>query len=379
MIAMINAKQSGFIPSLGSPGGKVLTHGNKKWYDKKTLETVRFGTWNVRTMAQAGQLENTIQEMERLKIQVLGVSEMRWPGSGFMDVENHRIYHSGTSDNTYQYGVGMIIQKRLVNQVTNFVPLTDRIMLLQISARPANVNIVQVYAPTKDHSNEEVLEFYSQIADILKALPKHDLNMVMGDFNAKVGKGKSGKHIGEFGLGERNDRGELLCTFAVEHDLIVTNTFFQQHPRRLYTWKSPDKRTRNQIDFVLINDRFKNSLLSIKTYPGADVKSDHNPLVGKLRTRLKKVKKKKPIMRYDYRILKANTIKNTVVSKLQAIGHQQNKNTPVTEDLDHLKLVINKIKEEHLKPNPVMKKRWMTEEILALMTMRSSFKNQTEQ
>ncbi|KAL1447598.1 hypothetical protein WDU94_009869 [Cyamophila willieti] len=329
-------------------------------------------------MAQAGQLENTIQEMERLKIQVLGVSEMRWPGSGHKDVDKHRIYYSGTTNNTSQYGVGMIIQKSLVKQVTNFLPLTERIMLLQINARPANVNMIQVYAPTTDHSEEEVMEFYGQIADIMRSLPKQDLNMLMGDFNAKVGKGKSGKHIGEFGLGERNERGEILSTFAAEQDLVVMNTFFKQHPRRLYTWKSPDKITRNQIDFVLINDRFKNSLLSVKTYPGADVRSDHNPLVGKLRTKLKKVKKK-PIMKYDYRILKANTIRKTVMSKLQAIGHQPNENTPVEEDLDHLKKEINKIKEEYLKPNPEMKKIWMTEEILALMAKRRTFKNKTDQ
>ena len=123
----------------------------------------------------------------------------------------------------------------------------------------------------------------------------------MGDFNAKVGEhGLEGSDaIGKFGLGEANERGERLIDFCNDNELIVTNTLFQQHPRRLYTWVSPDGKTRNQIDFILIRRRWRSSVKVARTYPGADCGSDHQLLVAEIRTKLKSVKRDTPPRRYD--------------------------------------------------------------------------------
>lgn len=102
----------------------------------------------------------------------------------------------------------------------------------------------------------------------------------MGDFNAKIDRGGVVDVIGEYGVGQRNERGERLVEFVQEKDIVVTNALFKLPPRRLYTWKSPQdtkhKIVRNQIDYVMINKRYRNSILSAKTYPGADMASDHN-------------------------------------------------------------------------------------------------------
>uniref|UniRef100_A0A8D8PQH9 Craniofacial development protein 2 n=1 Tax=Cacopsylla melanoneura TaxID=428564 RepID=A0A8D8PQH9_9HEMI len=377
MMAIVRAKYSGSSPSVGSPGGTVLTHGNESWYKKKSLEAIRFETWNVKTMARAGKLQNTIQEMKRLKVQVMGISEMRWPGSGAVVEDEYKVYYSGTGDNTHKNGVGIIMNKYIASCVTNFIPISDRIMLIQLTARPTNLNFIQVYFPTTDHTDAEVEEVYAEIENIIRTIPKHEAIVIMGDFNAKIGKGKSDRHIGEYGLGERNDRGDMLNNFAGEHNMIVTNTFFKQHPRRLYTWKSPDKKTRNQIDYVLINERFRNSINTIKTYPGADVYSDHNPLIGNMRIRLKKVNRKTD-QKYDYRRLKATTVRNKVKEELKAIGQEQEEFT-VAEKLENLREKIEKIKEEHLKPEREMKKTWMTEDIMRMMEERRKHKNKTAQ
>jgi len=68
---------------------------------------------------------------------------------------------------------------------------------------------------------------------------------------------------------------------------VITNTFFKHHPRRLYTWKSPGDVHRNQIDFITIKKRYRNTVKNAITYPGADMNSDHNPVVVKLKFRLK--------------------------------------------------------------------------------------------
>ena len=98
--------------------------------------------------------------------------------------------------------------------------------------------------------------------------------MIMGDFNAKVGNGTSGKTIGPFGLGKRNERGDRLIHWCEEKRLAVMNTWFDVHPRHRYTWVSPGDRARNQIDYILFSKRYRSAVSKVKMYPGADANSD---------------------------------------------------------------------------------------------------------
>ena len=115
-----------------------------------------------------------------------------------------------------------------------------------------------------------------------------DVLTVLGDFNAKIGKGAYQDIIGPYSLGERNSRGDRLQCFCLENDLIIANTYYEHPDRPLYTWKSPGDLARNQIDYILFRKRFRNSVKNCKTYPGADIGSDHNPLVCKMSVRLKR-------------------------------------------------------------------------------------------
>ena len=83
----------------------------------------------------------------------------------------------------------------------------------------------------------------------------------------------------------------MLIEFCQENTLVIANTLFQQHKRRLYTWISPDGQHRNQIDYVLCSQRWRRSIQSVKTRPGADCDSDHELLIAKFRNKLKKVGK----------------------------------------------------------------------------------------
>jgi len=118
--------------------------------------------------------------MERMRISTMGVSEMRWPDSSYYDVHGHRVYYSGSMNGKYEHGVGMLVHKSVVKHVRNFVPVNDRILLIQINAVPVNTNIIQVYAPTTDHSDEEIQEFYDQIHSTINNLPKQQLLILMG-------------------------------------------------------------------------------------------------------------------------------------------------------------------------------------------------------
>ena len=104
--------------------------------------------------------------------------------------------------------------------------------------------------------------------------------------------------------GKKNDRGARLISFCEENDLVIANTMFKQHPRRLYTWKSPGDVCRNQIDYILIRRRYRNAVRNVSTYPGADISSDHNPVVMKIQLKLKNISKKKSIPKRNLEMLK---------------------------------------------------------------------------
>ena len=98
---------------------------------------------------------------------------------------------------------------------------------------------------------------------------------------------------GKFGLGIQNEAGQRLIEFCQENALVIANTLFQQHKRRFYTWTSPDGQHQNQTDYILCIQRWKSSIQSAETRPGADCGSDHDLLIAKFRLKLKK--KGKPL------------------------------------------------------------------------------------
>jgi len=107
--------------------------------------------------------------------------------------------------------------------------------------------LIQVYGPTTAATDEEIKRFYQDLSQAVKQVPKTDMLLVMGDFNAKVGRREPSamsSAVGLYGLGERNEAGEQPADFCLEHELAMANTMFKQHPRWLYTWTSSGGNTR---------------------------------------------------------------------------------------------------------------------------------------
>src|ERR1700761_4637141 len=119
----------------------------------------------------------------------------------------------------------------------------------------------------------------------------------MGDFNAKIGECPNQlPTLSQYGLGERNEAGDTLYSFCVENNLKITNTLFKHPKRRRYTWTAPDGKTRNQIDYILVHNRWRTSIRNSRSYPGTDCNSDHNLVASfsrKKKVYLKKVYLKK--------------------------------------------------------------------------------------
>ncbi|XP_045466603.1 craniofacial development protein 2-like [Harmonia axyridis] len=181
----------------------------------------------------------------------------------------------------------------------------------------------------------------------------------MGDFNAKVVRGKFEDIVGEYGLGLRNDRGDRLQQFCQEKSMTIMNTWFRLPTRRLYTWKSPQDNlehcVRNQVDYIMINRRFKNGIKGTKTYPGADVPSDHSLLAASFKLTLKAIKKSGEKQRIDLSLLRENGTRQRIKQELNENCRKMREEISdefEAEDVDtlsnKLELILKK-SEEHLK------------------------------
>ena len=160
-----------------------------------------------------------------------------------------------------------------------FWAISDRVIMMKLEVKPFNINVMQVYAPTQDHDDEEIEKFYQEIQNGIKYTKSDEVICIMGDLNAKVGDETYQNIVGMHGLGRRNEMGERLIQCCKENKLIIANTWFQQPVRKLYTWNSPGDISRNKIDYIMFNERFRNCIKQAKTYPGKDLNSDHNPVV----------------------------------------------------------------------------------------------------
>lgn len=166
-----------------------------------------------------------------------------------------------------------MIHKEIANVAKGYHAINERIILIRLGTRPVGINIIQVYAPTTDAPDEEAQLFYDQVNEVLGSLSRREINIVMGDFNAKIGKIHNDeykhlrKYIGQYTIGDRNARGDKLIQFVIDQQMSVMNTMFKNHARRLITRISPGNRVRNQIDFILINAVFSSQFLLFLSNP----------------------------------------------------------------------------------------------------------------
>ena len=122
---------------------------------------------------------------------------------------------------------------------------------IRFQGKPFNNKVIQICAATINAEEAEVERFYDDIQDLLELTPKNDVPFITGGWNAKIGSQETPRVAAKFDFGVQNGTGQRLTEFCQENALIIANTRFQQHKRRLYTWTSPDGQNQNQMDYIL--------------------------------------------------------------------------------------------------------------------------------
>ena len=201
-----------------------------------------------------GKLEVVKQEMGRVNTDILGISKLKWTGMGEFNSDDHYIYYFG-QESLRRNEVAIIVNKRVQTAVVGCSLKNERMISVHFQGKPFNIIVIQVYVPNSKAEEAEVEQLYEDLQDLLELTHQKDVLFIIGDWNAKVRSQESPGVTRKFGLRAQNEAGQRLIKFYQENALVIANTLFEQHKRRLYTWTSPDGQCQNQIDYILCSQR----------------------------------------------------------------------------------------------------------------------------
>ncbi|XP_062834399.1 uncharacterized protein LOC134298378 [Anolis carolinensis] len=245
---------------------------------------MNFGTWNVRTL-----LDNTDSErperrtaiiarkLGRFKIDIAALQETQRAGEGQLKEEKggYIFFWKGLPEEERRiHGVGFAIRNDLVKHLTEApTGISERLSTLRNNlAKNQQATIICTYAPTLDADEDIKENFYCQLDTILSEIPKEDKIILLGDFNARVGRDSDlwPGIIGKYGVGNSNSNGILLLTKCGEHNLVITNTLFHQKNKLKISWKHPRSKHWHLLDYVIARARDRRDVLLTRAMTGAD-------------------------------------------------------------------------------------------------------------
>ena len=346
-------------------------------------KNLMIGCWNVRTLLQTGSQGITLRSLYDYGVDITCLSETRLPESGArrlrvpgVDVD-YWLYHSGPSDNSGLHGVGLALSHRAHDALVAWNPVSSRIIMARFRSKPFNLTVIGVYAPTSSHDSPVKDEFYQLLQTTVDNVPRRDILIVAGDWNARVGRQNefTKSIVGKFTIGDRCDNGERLINFAASNHLVVSNTRFQHPKRHLLTWYSNDGRTAGQIDHILVRARWISSIEDCRAYRGAETGnaggSDHTLVRAKFKLHLSSRIKKLPPKRLNTAPLNCEQVR---MELSESITHQLESNPPTTDISPNsvnlywkqLKHAVHHASVQHLGYVEHHRKAWITEETIQL-------------
>ena len=244
-------------------------------------------TLNCRTLKTQEREEELEKALIGINYDVIGLCEIRRQGEAIIEKENgNLITYIGNTKG--QRGTGFLINKRIKENVDTIKGINDRIAMLKIKIGKRTILIIQIHAPTAQSSDEEIEEFYNTLEDTINK-NRRQLNIILGDFNAKIGKKEYPEEevLGNYGTGKRNERGEKLIHFAESQKMKIANTFFKGNLNEKWTWISPDGKTKNIIDHIMI-DKLE---CVIKTEVIKDLNFDSDHRMTRIELNVRKIRR----------------------------------------------------------------------------------------
>ena len=254
---------------------------------RKIMKKLIIATWNVRTMLDDDTSNRPRRrtalidlELESINAEITALQEVRLSGEGQLREAGRTFFWKGLPDGQpRRAGVGFALKNELADKLTEHPKgISERIITLRLSLAPNKyLTIINVYAPTMVHQEEEKEAFYAQLRTLVSSVPEADKLILLGDFNARVGCDHDtwGPVLGKFGKGQQNSNGELLTCLCAELKLSITNTFFKQPDEHFYSWVHPRSKRPHLLDYIAVKSRDIKDVYLTRAMRGPDCHTDH--------------------------------------------------------------------------------------------------------
>ena len=342
-------------------------------------------TYNVRTLYQQGKSHQLFAGCTEAGVDIVGIQEHRLittnPTNELWSDDKQWVFIYSTASKMRHGGVGILMSKRIYTCLQSVESISNRIITATFHGNP-KVTVTSVYAPTECASTDDKCKFYSCLEDHLDQVKKHNIHLVTGDFNARVGSDSHHTHPEVIGrhcfYEETNDNGERLVTLCEEHKLRPAQMKFPQPKHRQWTWMHPSG-SMHQIDHILINSKWSNSLRNCRSYSSVELDSDHRivsiHLVCSLRTT-----KGKPCRRpkFDWKKLQDSNVKQQFQVELSnRFKTLQCSDTtiPITERYEQFVNAVTEVATKVVgKPNPCGMPKWVSDKTTKLKLERDEAK-----
>lgn len=283
------------IPGYGSNRTRQNAEGAKNPRSRSGYHSRRkllIATYNTRTLGSDQKILELENELSHIKWDILGLCETRRKGEAEMTLQSGNVLYYKGDENMSEGGVGFLVHKRHKDSIVQFeyVSLRVAFMVLKLNDR-YSLKIIQVYAPTSTHSEDEIENFYEDITKAIEKVRTH-FTFIIGDFNAKLGHKADDNEtaMGSFGFGNRNDRGTMLLDYLLQHNLFAMNSFFKKKPNRKWTWASPDGTTKNEIDYIVSDN--KHIVHDVQVLNSISIGSDHRMVRAIIEINIKRERSK---------------------------------------------------------------------------------------
>ena len=348
---------------------------------------ITIGSWNARTLYQTGKTAQVAAEMRNYNLALLGVSETRWTQTGQRRLlSGEMLLFSGHEEDNAPHteGVALMLSRSAQRALIGWEAHGPRIITASFRTKKKKIkmNVIQCYAPTNDSDEENKDQFYNRLQTIIDKCPVKDVNILMGDFNAKIGKDNTGYEevMGKHGLGEINENGERFADTCALNKIIIGGSIFPHKRIHKATWVSPDHVTENQIDHICIGKTFRRSLQDVRVKRGADAASDHHLLVAILKLKLKKNRMETAVKRKKYNVsfLKdAQTREEyrlNLTNRFQVLQELLEEETDLNKQWQNIKETWTSTCQEVVGPRTPQQKEWISVETLRKVQMRKEKK-----
>jgi endonuclease/exonuclease/phosphatase family metal-dependent hydrolase len=212
-------------------------------------------------MYRAGLLRAVAEQIPKYKLDLVGVQEVRWDRDGTEPIGEY-IFFYGKGNESHELGTGFIIHKRIMSAGKRVEFVSDRMSYMILRGRWCNIIVLNVHALTEDKIHDIKDRFNEELEQVFGKFPKYHMKMLLGDFNAKVGREDICKSaIGNESLHAiSNNSGVRVVKFATSENLTVKSMMFSLHNIHKFASTSPDGRMHNQIDHILIDRRQHSSI-----------------------------------------------------------------------------------------------------------------------